>query len=187
MPLPAEIPNRPLFKASEVCEVAKVQLYVLRSWEQEFPDLGHVRPGAVSRIYRRSDLLRVLRIRQLVFEEGLTLSGARRKMLEEAGELDGDGDLPLPELPVAAEMPRKTRELRARLAQLRTGLRSVLELLDRTTPVAAAQAPVDPAPGARSFRFAHGRSPNGRHIRRKMGSVARKKAAKWRTGRKRRR
>lgn len=127
----AEIPNRPLFKASEVCEVAQVQPYVLRSWEQEFPDLGHARPGAAARVYRRSDLVRVLRIRQLVFDEGLTLSGARRKMLEEAGELEGDGDLPFEEGPRPVDVP-KAPDFRARLAHVRTGLRSVLDLLDRT-------------------------------------------------------
>ena len=35
-----EIPNRPVFRASEVCELADVQPYVLRTWEAEFPDLG---------------------------------------------------------------------------------------------------------------------------------------------------
>ena len=43
MPEPAaqvEIPNRALFKAAEVCDIVKVQPYVLRSWETEFPDLG---------------------------------------------------------------------------------------------------------------------------------------------------
>ena len=37
---PIEIPNRALFKAAEVCELLKLQPYVLRSWEAEFPDLG---------------------------------------------------------------------------------------------------------------------------------------------------
>ena len=135
MTLP-EIPNRALFKASEVCELTKVQPYVLRSWEQEFPDLGHMRPGAIARVYKRGDLLRVFRIRQLVFDEGLTLSGARRKILEESGELDGDGDLPLEPEPERAPKvdARRAREVRARLAQVRTGLQSVLELLDRAAP-----------------------------------------------------
>ena len=37
---PVEIPNRALFKAAEVCDLVKLQPYVLRSWESEFPDLG---------------------------------------------------------------------------------------------------------------------------------------------------
>jgi len=78
------IPNRPAFKASEVCELAKVQPYVLRSWESEFPDLGLSRTPGGPRVYRRADVERVLRIRQLVFDEGLTIAGVRRR-LEGAG------------------------------------------------------------------------------------------------------
>lgn len=170
--LPAEIPNRPLFKASEVCEVANLQPYVLRSWEQEFPDLGQSRPGGGSRVYRRSDLVRVLRIRQLVFDEGLTLAGARRKILEEIGELDRDGELPIAAVGGDTDVPR-ARELRARLAHVRTGLRSVLELLDRSRP----------AGGTVTVHPAH---PNGRQNGRKVRTSPSKKIAKRRASAKRR-
>ena len=53
---------------------------MLRSWEKEFPRLGAAaRPGG-PRIYRRSDVEQILRIKQLVFAEGLTLAGARRRI-----------------------------------------------------------------------------------------------------------
>ena len=78
------IPNRPLFRAQEVCELADVQAYVLRSWEAEFPDLGVAKTAAGPRVYRRADVERVLRIKQLVFVDGLTLAGARRRLSEEA-------------------------------------------------------------------------------------------------------
>ena len=77
------IPNRPLFRAQEVCELADVQAYVLRSWEAEFPDLGITKTPAGPRVYRRADVERVLRIKQLVFGDGLTLAGARRRLSEE--------------------------------------------------------------------------------------------------------
>ena len=79
-----EIPNRALFKASEVCEIASVQPYVLRSWESEFPDLGVAKSVGGPRIYRRADVEKVLRIKQLVFNDGLTLAGVRRRIEEEA-------------------------------------------------------------------------------------------------------
>ena len=79
----AEIPNRSLFRQPEVCEIAQVQAYVLRSWEAEFPDLGVTKTQGGPRIYRRADLEFVLRIKHLLFVEGLTLAGARRKLLEE--------------------------------------------------------------------------------------------------------
>jgi len=79
----AEIPNRSLFRQPEVCEIAQVQAYVLRSWEAEFPELGVTKTQGGPRIYRRADLEFVLRIKHLLFVEGLTLAGARRKLLEE--------------------------------------------------------------------------------------------------------
>jgi len=66
-----------------VCEIAQVQPYVLRSWEAEFPDLGVSKTEGGPRVYRRADLEFVLRIKHLLFVEGLTLAGARKKLLDE--------------------------------------------------------------------------------------------------------
>src|SRR4030095_16182795 len=52
------VPNRPAFKASEVCEIAHVQPYVLRSWENEFPELGVSRTPGGPRVYRKADVER---------------------------------------------------------------------------------------------------------------------------------
>jgi DNA-binding transcriptional MerR regulator len=72
--------KRDVFKAPEVCEMAQLQPYVLRTWEAEFPALGHA-PNGGPRVYRRADVEMVLRIKQLVFVEGLTLAGARRRAI----------------------------------------------------------------------------------------------------------
>jgi DNA-binding transcriptional MerR regulator len=66
-----------------VCEIAQVQPYVLRTWEAEFPELGVSKTAGGPRVYRRADLEFVLRIKHLLFVEGLTLAGARRKLLDE--------------------------------------------------------------------------------------------------------
>jgi DNA-binding transcriptional MerR regulator len=79
----AQIPNRSLFRQPEVCEIAQVQPYVLRSWEAEFQDLGVAKTQGGPRVYRKTDVERVLRIKHLLFVEGLTLAGARRRLLEE--------------------------------------------------------------------------------------------------------
>ncbi len=71
-----EIPNRSLFRQPEVCEIASIQPYVLRSWEAEFPDLGVTKAEGGARVYRRADVERVLRIKQLVYGDGLTLAGS---------------------------------------------------------------------------------------------------------------
>lgn len=87
-----EIPNRSLFRPPEVCEIARIQAYVLRSWEAEFPDLGVAKTAGGPRVYRRADVERVLRLKHLLFVEGLTLAGARRKIAEEQPAA-GDADL----------------------------------------------------------------------------------------------
>jgi DNA-binding transcriptional MerR regulator len=114
--MPKEIPRRAVYKAAEVCEIARIQPYVLRSWESEFSKLGVVRGG--TRIYRRADLEQVLRIKQLVFEEGLTLAGARRRLEEDAG--------PQPELPLEEFV---TPDMKQRIGRVRQGLNDLLGML----------------------------------------------------------
>ena len=72
-----------MFRQPEVCEIAQVQPYVLRTWEAEFPDLGVSKTEGGPRVYRRADLEFVLRIKHLLFVEGLTLAGARKKLQDE--------------------------------------------------------------------------------------------------------
>ncbi|MGE3473151.1 MAG: MerR family transcriptional regulator [Vicinamibacterales bacterium] len=140
-----DIPNRPLFKASEVCDLAKVQPYVLRSWEAEFKDLGVLKSGSTTRVYRREDVERVLRIKHLLLIEGLTLAGVRRKLEEEtepALEFD----------PPAAVVPGLAAEARERIGEVRRGLRSLLDLLDAPRPAKQADVPAA-AGGAESSLF----------------------------------
>jgi len=123
-----ETTKRALLKAPEVCDLAKVQPYVLRSWEKEFPDLGVTRSAGGPRFYRRADVERVLRIKQLVFSEGLTLSGARRRLEEErAGEPEDD----LPFEDVVVVPPAGLPNARARIDEVKQGLRAILQMLSR--------------------------------------------------------
>ena len=124
-------PKRELFKAAEVCEVVQVQPYVLRSWEAEFPQIGQVPAGGGPQLYRRTDVDLVLRIKQLVFDEGLTLSGARRRLEE-------DGEPSSPAVTVEDMLDDRVRE---RLRQVRTGLQSILELLSKDGENQARVAP----------------------------------------------
>jgi DNA-binding transcriptional MerR regulator len=119
-----EIPNQSLFRAAEVCEIASVQPYVLRSWEAEFPDLGVSKTQGAPRVYRREDVERVLRIKQLLFAEGLTLAGARRKLQEERPP---SGDEPA--MMSLAELLGK--DARERIVQVKQGLRSLAAMLSR--------------------------------------------------------
>ena len=115
-----EIPKRSVFKASDVCSIAEVQPYVLKSWEAEFPALGKSKGDA--RVYRRADVETVLEIKRLLYEEGLTLGAARRKLgtgvevedTEESFDESLSGDA------------------RERINLAKKGLRSILELLSET-------------------------------------------------------
>ena len=114
-----------LYKAQDVCEMTKLQPYVLRSWEHEFPGIGVQKSGESPRLYRETDVEQVRRIRQLVFEEGLTLAGARRR-LEVSGAApevsDDEVNDMLDALGTAA---------RARISNVQEGLRSILSLLGK--------------------------------------------------------
>src|SRR5690349_2402181 len=130
-------PKRELFKASDVCDVVQVPPYVLRSWEAEFPQIGQATPAG-ARVYRRNDIELVLRIKQLVFDEGLTLSGARRRLEEEGDRKDGGTIL------VEEVLGDHVRE---RIKNVRTGLRSILEMLSKDgeqQPELRLMAPVEP-------------------------------------------
>ena len=113
-----------LYKAAEVCDLTQLQPFVLRSWEKEFPGIGVQKSSDSQRLYRQSDVDQLLRIKQLVFSEGLTLAGARRK-IEESN--------PVP-VPSKHEVEETIEVLGAdvhnRITHVRNGLRSILYLLD---------------------------------------------------------
>lgn len=153
MPQAADSTRRAWLKAADVCDRAQVQPYVLRTWEMEFPDLGVIRSPGGPRLYRPADLDLVLRIKQLVFGEGLTLAGARRKLEEERRPAD---ELPFDDEPAAA----LNADARQRIETVRDGLRALLGLLDSpvtertgTPPPAATPMPA-PAEAAGATRKA---------------------------------
>ena len=82
----SELPDdERLYKIGEVCRMADVQPYVLRYWETEFPSLAPNKSGGGQRLYTRREIDIILRIKQLLYSEGFTIAGAKKK-LEEIGE-----------------------------------------------------------------------------------------------------
>ena len=144
-------PKRELFKAADVCEVVQVQPYVLRSWEAEFPQIGQVPAGGGPRLYRRSDVELVLRIKQLVFDEGLTLSGARRRLDEDGDAKDEDGGAKNAKNIGAAELMEAAlgHHVRDRLRHVKTGLQSILQMLAKDG-VEAAELQLVPPPATQT-------------------------------------
>jgi DNA-binding transcriptional MerR regulator len=155
--VPVEIPNRSVFRAQEVCELAQVQPFVLRTWEAEFPDLGVAKTAGSPRVYRRSDVERVLRLKHLLLVDGLTLAGARRRLAEE-GPVDAGA--PVTDADVSAML---TAEARDRIREVKRGLQWMCDVLSaragspvaefelRLQPmVAASSRAQEPAPPARA-------------------------------------
>ena len=108
------IPAKRYFTIGEVSELCGVKPHVLRYWEQEFTQLKPVKRRGNRRYYQHHEVLLVRRIRELLYSQGFTISGARNK-LDEAGAVDN-----------AAvdhrEMPKTTGSLRAEL-------KSIIDLL----------------------------------------------------------
>src|SRR5687768_10661157 len=134
-----EIPNRAAFKAAEVCAIAGLQPYVLRTWEAEFPDLGAAASADGPRVYRKSDVERVLRLKHLILVEGLTLAGAKRKIVEaDGGPKEPDAESLLPALMSA--------EMKNRIQELKRGLESILKMLSAEPGRQTLDFALDPEP-----------------------------------------
>ena len=69
-----------LYKIGEVCKIAEVQPYVLRYWETEFPPLAPNKSGGGQRLYTRREIDVILRIKQLLYSEGFTIAGAKKRL-----------------------------------------------------------------------------------------------------------
>ena len=151
-----EIPNRSLFRQPEVCEIAQVQPYVLRSWEAEFPDLGVAKTEGGPRVYRRGDVERVLYLKHLILVEGLTLAGARRRIAEEN--------------PSAAAVEEESAGLQAllgsdareRILTVKKGLRELATML--------AKEPVDEHGAAKLFELEEPATPPQRSAKPKRAA-----------------
>ena len=74
------IPTKRYFTIGEVSELCDVKSHVLRYWEQEFPSLSPVKRRGNRRYYQRHDELLIRQIRSLLYEQGYTIEGARKKL-----------------------------------------------------------------------------------------------------------
>ncbi|MEW6595765.1 MAG: MerR family transcriptional regulator [Thermodesulfobacteriota bacterium] len=77
------IPDRLYFRIGEVCELTGVKQHVLRYWESEFAILHPQRASSRQRLYRRSDVENILRIKRLLKDEGFTINGVKKLLARE--------------------------------------------------------------------------------------------------------
>ena len=103
-----------LYKIGEVCKIADVQPYVLRYWETEFPPLAPSKSGGGQRLYTQREIDIILRIKQLLYSEGFTIAGAKKKL-----EVEG-----------APQPSAAPKDLSRALHDVKRELAAILELLD---------------------------------------------------------
>ena len=104
------IPDKFYFKIGEVSEIADVPPYVLRFWETEFKQIKPKRTDAGQRLYRKQDVLLVLRIKHLLYDRKFTIEGARQHLKKQSGVT--------PEAVKVATLP-DIAEIRAELIRIR--------------------------------------------------------------------
>ena len=111
------IPAKRYFTIGEVSDLCGVKPHVLRYWELEFTQLKPVKRRGNRRYYQHHEVLLIRKIRELLYEQGFTISGARNR-LSEGREIPQDPDAAV-------------RLTAAELHALRTELRSIQELLNQ--------------------------------------------------------
>lgn len=112
------IPAKRYFTIGEVSELCGVKPHVLRYWEQEFTQLKPVKRRGNRRYYQHHEVLLIRRIRELLYEEGFTISGARNRLDNAAlGAAERAESAPRPAS--GGDLAAIRRELRALLEALR--------------------------------------------------------------------
>jgi len=111
------IPDKLYFRIGEVANLCRLPAYVLRFWESEFPQLKPVKSSTGQRMYRKRDVESVLRIKQLLYEQGFTIVGARQQLRSESKTDKTQSAIPFP-----SQSP-------ADIQRIRQGLREILTLL----------------------------------------------------------
>lgn len=82
------IPSKRYFTIGEVSELCDVKPHVLRYWEQEFPQLAPIKRAGNRRYYQRQDVMLVRQIRDLLYQQGFTIGGARQRLSGREGRED---------------------------------------------------------------------------------------------------
>lgn len=77
---PTEIPDKLYFKIGDVAKIIGVESYVLRYWETEFPEIKPPKSRTGQRLYRKQDVERILKIRELLYQKKYTIDGARKHL-----------------------------------------------------------------------------------------------------------
>ncbi len=118
------------YKIGEVCKLAEVQPYVLRYWETEFPPLAPSKSGGGQRMYTRREIDVILRIKQLLYSEGFTIAGAKKKLDLELSQ-PAIPEVMAPTTSAASAPAPVSGDVTQALSDVKKELSSILRMLDR--------------------------------------------------------
>src|SRR5579859_5785090 len=126
------IPAKRYFTIGEVSELCGVKPHVLRYWEQEFTQLRPVKRRGNRRYYQHHEVLLIRRIRELLYEQGFTINGARNRLDARGGVNSDEGEgRPRQDSEGAAAPSAASNPGAVDVERLRNDLSSILELLRR--------------------------------------------------------
>jgi len=124
-------PKKLYYKSGEVCKIVGVEAHVLRYWETEFPSVAPPKNRGGQRTYRPRDIELLLRIRQLLYEEGFTIAGARKRLSQPEPGGEPAAAKTLRAIPGSGGRRRKRKVSGERFSKVREELENILTLLDR--------------------------------------------------------
>jgi DNA-binding transcriptional MerR regulator len=129
------VPKKLYYKIGEVCEIVGVDAHVLRYWETEFPQLSPPKNKGGQRTYRPKDIETLLQIRNLLYEEGFTIAGARKRLApgssRTSGRPAGAGSAISNKVGKASSPVTEPESGAQRLQRVREELENILTLLER--------------------------------------------------------
>jgi DNA-binding transcriptional MerR regulator len=99
------LPSKLYFRIGEVAGLVGVEPHVLRYWEREFRSIRPTKSAKGQRVYSRRDVENLLRVRELLYGQGFTIAGAKKRMRDRGAELDGHPDADLEPLQEATPEP----------------------------------------------------------------------------------
>lgn len=105
------LPEKIYFKIGEVSEIVGVEPYVLRYWETEFEVLKPSKAPSRHRLYKKRDVELLLEIKRLLYSEGFTIEGARKKLRETKKDEKNQLKLPLSEQKFKIALAKLKKEL----------------------------------------------------------------------------
>jgi DNA-binding transcriptional MerR regulator len=115
------LPSKLYFRIGEVAELVGVEPHVLRYWEREFRTIRPTKSAKGQRVYSRRDVENLMRVRELLYREGFTIAGAKKKLVRTSDEVE-------------AALEANAAKAREELAAMRVEIETFLEELGAVGP-----------------------------------------------------